>query len=203
MPTLSAVHGRVEIYIASRRPVVDHRAETVHRAVSWLLLLLLLPAAKLIKIASDVASEQRLMLGARLIAIPSNRFGCPYKSSIASQPRGLYILCWSELSPRKLSPTLATPTTLVLTTLVAQCELSRRKIGLLWEVVGRKFSHRPGNPATVGVVRWPAAGDTAGSSLRRLSSLQYGIYNLLGTHADVWLSRCIQRRIYYNWGPPF
>ena len=182
MPTLSAVHGRVEIYIASRRPVVDHGAETVHCAVSWLLLLLLLlPAAKLIKIASDVASsEQRLMLGARLIAIPSNRFGCPYKSSIASQPRRLYILCWSELSRRKLSPTLATPTTLVLTTPVAQCELSRRKIGLLWEVVGRKFSHRPGNPAAAGVVRWPAAGDTAGSSLRRLSSLQHRIYNLLG-----------------------
>ena len=34
--------------------------------------------------------------------------------------------------------------------------------------------------ATVGVVRWPAAGDTAGSSLRRLSSLQHRIYNLLG-----------------------
>ena len=47
------------------------------------------------------------------------------------------------------------------------------------EVVGRKFSHRPGNPATVGVVRWPAAGDTAGSSLRLLSSLQHRIYNLL------------------------
>jgi len=87
-------------------------------------------------------------------------------------PRRLYILCWSELSRRKLSPTLATPTTLVLTTLVAQCELSKRKIGLLLEVVGRKFSHTPGNPATVGVVRWPADGDTAGSSLRRLSSLQ-------------------------------
>ena len=48
------------------------------------------------------------------------------------------------------------------------------------EAVGRKFSHRPGNTATVGVVRWPAAGDTAGSSLRRLSSLQHRIYNLLG-----------------------
>jgi len=94
--------------------------------------------------------------------------------------RRLYILCWSELSRRKLSPTLATPTTLVLTKLVAQCELSRRKIGLLLEVVGRKFSDRPGNPATVGVVRWPAAGDTAGSSLRRLHSLQHRIYNLLG-----------------------
>ena len=100
-------------------------------------------------------------------------------------PRRLYILCWSELSRRKLSPTSATPTTLVLTTLVAQCELSRRKIGLLLEVVGWKFSHRPGNPATVGVVRWPAAGDTAGSSLRRLSSLQHRIYNLLGTCPQV------------------
>ena len=99
----------------------------------------------------------------------------------AEHTRRLYILCWSELSRRKLSPTLATPTTLVLTTLVAQCELSRRKIGLLLEVVGRKFSHRPGNPAAVGVVRWPADGDTAGSSLRRLSSLQHRIYNLLGS----------------------
>ena len=50
------------------------------------------------------------------------------------------------------------------------------------EVVGRKFLHRPGNPATVGVVRWPAAGDTAGSGLRRLSSLQHRIYNLLAQH---------------------
>jgi len=94
--------------------------------------------------------------------------------------RKLYILCWREHSRRKLSPKLATPTTLVLTMLVAQCELSRRKIGLLLEVVVQKFAHRPGNPATVGVVRWPAAGDTAGSSLRRLSSLQHRIYNLLG-----------------------
>jgi len=105
----------------------------------------------------------------------------------AVRPRRLYILCWSELSRRKLSPTLATPTTLVPTTLVAQCELSRPKIGLLLEVVGRKVSHRPGNPATVGVVRWPAAGDTAGSSLRRLSSLQHRIYNLLalGLHKSL------------------
>ena len=96
-----------------------------------------------------------------------------------ARSRRLYILCWNELSRRKLSMMLATPTTLVLTTLVAQCELSRRKIGLLLEVVGQKVSHRPGNPATVGVVRWPAAGDTAGSSLPLLSSLQHRIYNLL------------------------
>jgi len=35
------------------------------------------------------------------------------------------------------------------------------------EAVGGKFSHRPGNPATVGVVRWPSAGDTAGYRLGR------------------------------------
>ena len=52
--------------------------------------------------------------------------------------------------------------------LVAQCELSGyAKLGWLLEAVGRKFSHRPGNPATVGVVRWPSAGDTAGYRLRR------------------------------------
>ena len=33
--------------------------------------------------------------------------------------------------------------------LVAQCELNRRE-----------FSHRPGNPATVGVEGWPSDGDT-------------------------------------------
>ena len=99
-----------------------------------------------------------------------------------STPSRLYILRWREHSCRKLSPTLATPTTLAVTTLVARCELSRRKIGLLLEVDGRKFSHIPGNSATVGVVRWPAAGDTAGSSLRRLSSLQHTIYNLLVLH---------------------
>jgi len=35
------------------------------------------------------------------------------------------------------------------------------------KAVGRKFSHRPGKPGTVGVVRWPSAGDTAGYRLRR------------------------------------
>jgi len=53
------------------------------------------------------------------------------------------------------------------------------KLGYCWKSLGKNF-HRPGNPATVGVVRWPAAGDTAGSSLHRLSSLQHRIYNLLG-----------------------
>jgi len=48
--------------------------------------------------------------------------------------------------------------------LVAQSELSGYvKSGYTaFGAVGRKFSQRPGNPATVGVVRWPSAGDTAG-----------------------------------------
>ena len=51
--------------------------------------------------------------------------------------------------------------------LVAQCELSGYWANFL-EAVGRKFSHRPGNPSTVGVVGWPFAGDTAGYRRRRL-----------------------------------
>jgi len=47
-------------------------------------------------------------------------------------------------------------------------------------IVGRTFSHTPNNlllfTCYVGVVRWPAAGDTAGISLRRLSSIQHRIY---------------------------
>ena len=35
------------------------------------------------------------------------------------------------------------------------------------EAVGRKSSHRRGNPATLGVVRWTSAGDTVGYRLRR------------------------------------
>ena len=124
-------------------------------------------------------------------------------------PRRLYTLCWREHSRRKLSPTLATPTTLVLTTLVAECKLNRNKIGLLLEVVGRKFSHRPGNPATVGVVRWPAAGDTVGSSLRRLSSLQHRIYNLLGkVGKGKWRRKggeggfSLGKTLFSRWGAP-
>jgi len=51
----------------------------------------------------------------------------------------LYILCWSEHTRHKLSLTLAMPTTLVLTMLVAQCELSRRKIGHSWKSLGGNF----------------------------------------------------------------
>jgi len=83
----------------------------------------------------------------------------------------LYSLRRSELSRRNLSPTLATahyssPDNAI--GLVAQHELSGYvKLGWLLKAVRRKFSHRPGNPTTVGVVRWPSAGDTAGYRLRR------------------------------------
>ena len=73
----------------------------------------------------------------------------------------------SELSRRKLSPTLATAHPDNAIGLVAQCELGRYVKSGAVEAVGRKFSHRPGNPATVGVVRRPLVGDTAGYTLRR------------------------------------
>ena len=54
------------------------------------------------------------------------------------------------------------------TGLVAQYELSGYvKLGLLLEAAGRTFSHRPGNPATAGVVRRPSAGNTVGYRLHR------------------------------------
>ena len=82
----------------------------------------------------------------------------------------LYIV-WCELSRGKLSPTLATahyssPDNAV--GLVAQFVLSGYvKLGWLLDAVAWKFSHRPGNPAKVGVVWWPFTGDTAGYRLRR------------------------------------
>ena len=52
------------------------------------------------------------------------------------------------------------------TELVASCALSGYvKLSWLSEAVGWKFSHRPGNPATIGVVRCLSAGDTVGCRL--------------------------------------
>ena len=57
---------------------------------------------------------------------------------------------------------------LYLYTFVPCCELSGHvKLGQLLEAVGVGFSHRPGNPATDGVLRRPSAGDSAGYRLRR------------------------------------
>jgi len=46
-------------------------------------------------------------------------------------------------------------------------EAWNRTVSYLLQAVGRKFSHRPGNPATAGAGRWPSAGDTAGYRLGR------------------------------------
>jgi len=56
------------------------------------------------------------------------------------------------------------------------------------EAVGRKFSHRAGNPVTVGVVRFSSAGETAAIGYAGLSSLQF--FNLDGhdTIAILWLN---------------
>jgi len=68
------------------------------------------------------------------------------------------------------------------------------KLGYSWKSLGGNFHTDLATlPRTVGVVRWPAAGDTAGSSLRRLSSLQHRIYNLLDqdwyTSSESWRER--------------
>jgi len=73
-----------------------------------------------------------------------------------------------SLAVVSLSPTLATahyscPDTAI-GLVASQCDV---KLGWLLEAVGRKFSHEPGNPATVEAVRWPSAGDTAGYRLCR------------------------------------
>ena len=67
-------------------------------------------------------------------------------------------------------------------------------MGYSWKSLGENFRTDLATlPRTVGVVRWPAAGDTAGSSLRRLSSLQHRIYNLLDqdwyTSSESWRER--------------
>ena len=92
----------------------------------------------------------------------------------------LYILR-SELSRCRLSPTLATahyssPDNAI--GLVAQCAHSGH---VKLEAVGRKFSHRPGNSITVGVVRWPSAGDTAGYRLRRPKLTPFTLISMVGT----------------------
>ena len=97
----------------------------------------------------------------------------------------LYILCWSE---HKLSPTLATvhyssPDNAI--GLVAQCELSGYD---KLEAVGRKFSHRPGNPATGGVVRWSSTGNTVGYRLHRpkLTAISLISMHSTGYHKLLW-----------------
>jgi len=116
----------------------------------------------------------------------NTRFPVRGRSNEVKSLTELHIL-WSELSWRelKLSPTLAT----------AHYSCPDNAIGnaLLLEAVGWKFSHRPGNPARVGVVRWPSAGDTAGYGPRRpkltrvfLISMGKAYYVRLSSGAQRW-----------------
>jgi len=59
------------------------------------------------------------------------------------------------------------------------------------EAVGQKFSHRPGNHATVGVVRWPSAGDTAGYGLRRPKLTPVSLISMVLPHAVVNTNLCL------------
>ena len=84
----------------------------------------------------------------------------------------LHILCWR----RKLSPTLDTayyscPDN-ASSPMWTQQALNWASLGGRWA----EISTHPWQSIIIGVVRWPAAGDTAGSSLRRLSSLQHRVY---------------------------
>ena len=56
----------------------------------------------------------------------------------------------------------------------------------------RKFSHKPGNRATVGVVRRPSAGDTAGYRLRRPKLTPVSLMSVTGCWW--WRSRSSRRR---------
>ena len=68
------------------------------------------------------------------------------------------------------------------------------------EAVGRKFSHRPGNPATVEVVRWPSAGDDAPTitvqNLRLEDKIKTYLHEILThthTHAHTFSTVCYAR----------
>jgi len=52
------------------------------------------------------------------------------------------------------------------------------------QAVGRRFSHRPGNPVAVGVVSWPSAGDTAGYGLRRPELTPVSLISIVVTDVE-------------------
>ena len=107
-----------------------------------------------------------------------------------SSPRRLYILCWSELSRRRLlpavSPTaghLTTPTVAGLPGLCENFRPTTSKSGPILRLLSSHWATSVVRTRVVGVAN-------VGDSLRRLSSLQHRIYNLLGL-ATAGLSRRI------------
>jgi len=101
-------------------------------------------------------------------------------ANLLTQPRRLYILCWSELSRRRLLPAvspaaghLPTPTVAGLPGL---CENFRPTTSKSSPILCLLSSH-----LATSVVRTRVVGvANVSDSLRRLSSLQHRIYNLLG-----------------------
>ena len=90
-----------------------------------------------------------------------------------------------------------------------------------WEAVGRRFSHRPGNPDAVGVVRWPSAGDAAGYRLCWPKLTPVSLISMYGTLCfyymrmrflcKVWVGKvypnenllnnlwCLRGKLYFSW----
>jgi len=98
----------------------------------------------------------------------------------ASEPRRLYILCWSELSRRRLlpavSPAAGRLTTPTVAGLPGLCENFRSKTSKSSPILRLLSSHW-----ATSVVRTRVVGvANFGDSLRRLCSLQHRIYNLIG-----------------------
>ena len=97
-------------------------------------------------------------------------------------PRRLYILCWSELSRRRLLPAVSPAaghlTTPTVAGLPGLCENFRPTTPTSSPILRLLSSHW-----ATSVVRTRVVGvANVGDSLRRLSSLQHRIYNLLGLY---------------------
>ena len=94
--------------------------------------------------------------------------------------RRLYILCWSELSRRRLLPAvspaaghLTTPTVAGLPSLCENFRPTTSKSSPILRLLSSHWATSVVRTRVVGVAN-------VGDSLRRLSSLQHRIYNLLG-----------------------
>jgi len=96
------------------------------------------------------------------------------------RPRRLYILCWSEFSRRRLLPAvssaaghLTTPTVARLPGLCENFGPTTSKSSPILRLLSSHWATSVVRTRVVGVAN-------VGDSLRRLSSLQHRIYNLLG-----------------------
>jgi len=106
-------------------------------------------------------------------AHPARRIATPL-------PRRLYILCWSELSRRRLLPAvspaaghLTTPTVAGLPGLCENFRPTTSKSSPILRLLSSHWATSVVSTTVVGVAN-------VGDRLRRLSSLQHRIYNLLG-----------------------